>query len=143
VEAGAAYTWLSTEVTDSGFDSGPDASYVEGETLLRRPTHALAFRAAGTVAERGRLFTRVSYVGTRADRMFDPLTFAPTRVELDGYTLVTLGAQWNLVEQAARRPSISLSLRAENLFDETYQEAFGFRAPGRQIYMGVTMGLGG
>lgn len=143
LDAGAAYTWLDTEVSDSGFDSGPDAAFVAGEALLRRPAHTLALRAGGTVAERGRLHTRVAYVGSRADRTFDPTTFAPSRLELDGYVLWMVGAEWTVVPEASRRPSVAVSVRVENLLDESYQEAFGYDAPGRQLYLGLSMELGG
>jgi outer membrane cobalamin receptor len=87
--------------------------------------------------------TSASYVGDRADRSFDPTTFAAQREELPGYLLWTLGGAWSLLEADGGRPSVSLSVRAENLLDEAYQEAWGFRAPGRQLYFGVSLGLGG
>jgi vitamin B12 transporter len=133
---------VDTEVTDAGFDTGGGAYFVEGETLLRRPAHTFAVRAAGTVAERGRLHTRVSYFGTRADRTFDPVTFAPSRLELPSYVLWTLGADWRVLDAAPRRPSLTISIRAENLLDEGYQEVYGYDAPGRQVYLGLSMGVG-
>ena len=143
VDAAASYTWLDTEVVDAGFDSGTGAYFVEGETLLRRPTHTFTARAAATVAERARLHTRVALVGSRADRSFDPVTFAPTREQLPAHVLWTVGADWEVAAVPARGPSLAFSIRAENLLNETYEEAFGFRAPGRQLYVGVTMGIGG
>jgi vitamin B12 transporter len=143
VDAGASYAWLDTEVTDAGFDSGTGAYFVEGEALLRRPTHTLALRAAATVAQRGRLHTRVSFVGERADRTFDPDTFVPNRETLAGYVLWAVGGDWSVLAADARGPSLAVSIRVENLLDEGYEEAVGFRAPGRQFYVGVSMGVGG
>lgn len=143
LDAGASYSWLDTEVAEAGFDTGSGAYFVEGETLLRRPTHSFAVRAARTVAGRARLHTRVWFVGSRADRSFDPSTFVPVREELPSYVLWTLGAEWSLLDASARRPSVTLSVRGENLLDERYQEVWGFPAPGRQIYVGVSMTFGG
>jgi len=142
-EAGATYTWLHTEVTDAGFDSGPDAELVEGERLLRRPTHAFALHGAGALGSRVRTHTSLTFVGGRADRSFDPVTFAATRVELPSYLLWTLGAAWDVPTGAAGRPDVSLSVRAENLLDASYQEAWGFEAPGRQLFLGVSVKVGG
>ena len=38
-QASAAWTWLDTEVIDSGFESGLGASFVEGEALLLSLIH--------------------------------------------------------------------------------------------------------
>ncbi|MDX1566479.1 MAG: TonB-dependent receptor [Longimicrobiales bacterium] len=160
LEVGASYSWIDTEVTDSGFDTGPDAAFVEGERLLRRPTHTLALRASGSVASSLRLHTRVSYVGDRADRSFDPATFVSSRVILPSYTRWSLGGEWDVLSvfrgsnaagSAASGPGrgetgfprTSLTLRVDNLLDESYEEVWGFQAPGRQIHVGIIVGLGG
>jgi vitamin B12 transporter len=142
-EAHAAYTWLHTEVTNSGFDSGPGAELVDGDRLLRRPTHTLAVGGSAVVTDRGRAYTALSYVGQRADRSFDPVTFAATRQELPSYLLWTVGTEWRVLQEGTRWPGVSLSARVENLLDQSYQEAWGFRAPGRQLFLGVSMGLAG
>jgi vitamin B12 transporter len=143
LDASAGYTWLDTEVTNPGFDSGPAAELVDGERMLRRPTHTLSIRGAGSLGDRGRAHTSLSSVGTRADRSFDPVTFAATREELPGRLLWTLGAEWDLLSEGGRYPTLAMSVRAENLLGASYHEAWGFEAPGRQIYLGASMGLGG
>jgi vitamin B12 transporter len=139
----AAYTWLHTEVTNSGFDSGPGAELVDGDRLLRRPTHTLAVGGSAVLMDRGRAHTSVSFVGERADRSFDPVTFAPTRESLPSYVLWTVGTEWRILDAGPRRPSVSVSARVENLLDESYEEAWGFAAPGRQLYLGLSMGMAG
>jgi vitamin B12 transporter len=141
LRAGAVWTWLDTEVTDSGFESGPGATFVEGEALLRRPTHTWALRAEAPVGTGGRVYSRVSFVGARADRDF--ATFPATPVELPGRALWALGGAWSLWPEGYGRPDASLSVRVENLLDHAYEEALGFRAPGRQLYVGLSVGLGG
>jgi vitamin B12 transporter len=143
LEAGGSYTWLDTEVTNAGFDRGPSAELVDGETLLRRPTHTFALRGARSILDRGRIHTSVMFVGARADRSFDPTTFAAAREELRSYVLWSLGGAWEVVDADGRRPSVALSIRAENVLDEEYQEAWGFRAPGRQLYLGLSLGFRG
>lgn len=140
LHAGASWTWLDTEVLDSGFDQGQGATFVEGERLLRRPTHAGAFRvgldlASVSVSAEGR------YAGARDDRDFS--TFPASPVVLPSHTLLALGATWSVVEPGADRPGLSLELRAENLLDERYEEVLGFPAPGRGAYVGGRVSLGG
>jgi outer membrane cobalamin receptor len=60
-----------------------------------------------------------------------------------GHTLWSAGAEYTVLDVSDGRPSVRLSLRGENLLDEAYQEAFGFAAPGRQLYFGVSVGFGG
>jgi vitamin B12 transporter len=143
LDAGATYTWLDTEVTNSGFDSGPGAELVGGERLLRRPTHTFGVRAAGSLAGRGRAFTALDFVGSRADRSFDAVTFVATREELPSHLVWTVGWEWRVVAADGRRPSVDVSTRVDNVLDDSYQEAWGFEAPGRRLYVGVSLGAGG
>jgi outer membrane cobalamin receptor len=143
IDLGAEYTWLLTRVENPGFDSGPGAYFVDGEALLRRPSHSLSFRVGGALAERGRVHAQLSWVGSRADRRFDPETFETTRVTLPRYVLVGVGTSWTLTSRPRGGPSLSMSVRVENLLGEKYEEAVGFGAPGRQLYVGWTLALGG
>lgn len=134
------YTYLDTEVLDSGFDDGDGATFVEGEALIRRPEHQLSL--AGTLAfSRGSLSGDVRVVGDRADRDFASWPAAP--VELDRYTLLGLSGEVSLVAPQGGRPGFQLNIRVENLLDEDYQEIFGFRAPGRAVLVGGRVLLGG
>jgi vitamin B12 transporter len=151
VEAGAALaagafnvraegTWLKTEVVDAGFDQGPGASFVAGEPLLRRPERTLGVSAAWTPLDRLRLRVSALRVGERSDRDFS--TFPASAVTLGAYTLVSAGARATLLDARPGRPGLELTLRGENLLDASYQEVFGFAAPGRGVYLGgrVTFG---
>lgn len=135
------YTLLDTEVIDSGFDEGAGANFVEGEALLRRPENQ--FRVAADWRGRGPLSANLSLlqVGERGDRDFSAFPAAP--VELPSYTLVDASVEARLVEAGPGRPGFALILRGENLLDEDYQEVFGFRAPGRGIYVGGRVRVGG
>lgn len=137
---GLGWTWLSTKVTDSGFDEGPGAGFVEGERLLRRPEHAVTLRAAVGL-DRLALSAGLSIVGERSDRDFS--TFPATRVVLPGYQSLSLGGEWRVFEGSGGRPSLAILVRGENLLDERYQEVLGFPAPGRGLYLGGRVGIGG
>lgn len=126
---GASYTYLHTEVIDAGADEGPGAGFVEGERLLRRPTHALSTDASYRVRDRGFASLRLNYVSEREDRDF--ATFPATPVTLPWYVTLDLAAE------ATVWRGLAATLRVENLFDEQYQEVFGFAAPGRRWLVGA------
>jgi vitamin B12 transporter len=133
------YTYLDTEVLDAGFDEGEGATFVEGESLIRRPRHQ--FSLGGSYRfQRGTLSGSVRTVGERFDRDFTGWPAAP--VTLDRYTLVGASAEFTLLEAQGSRPGFDLHLRGENLLDESYQEVFGFVAPGRVILVGGRLTFG-
>jgi vitamin B12 transporter len=139
LSGGAAWTWLETEVVDSGFDQGVGATFVEGERLLRRPAHTLSLR--GTVAAgAASLSVNLALVGDRSDRDFT--SFPATPVSLPGYRLMSLGGEWAMQNGSEGSPRLTLVLRVENVLDAVYEEVLGFRAPGRGIYVGGRVGLG-
>ena len=134
-------TWLDTEVLDAGFDAGPTANFVEGEGLLRRPRNqlrmALAWRGEGAIGGD----VSVLRVGERADRNFNAWPVAA--VSLPAYTLVDASLEARVLRAVAGRPGFTLFLRAENLLDEDYVEVFGFQTPGRGLYIGGRLSVGG
>ncbi len=100
---------------------------------IRRPRHAAnAFASwrhgpltlAGTMA----------YVGRRLDRDFD--RFPSPIVPLDAYVLGSLRVAYRV------RTRVELFARAENLFDERYQDVFGYAAPGGSVHAGLRVVLG-
>ena len=137
---GASWSWLDTEVTDAGFDTGLGATFVEGEPLLRRAGNTISVRA-GLSGARADVTTTLIMVGARADRDFG--TFPATPVTLDPYTMLTVGGEFRVAGGEGGTPIIALQLRAENLLGAAYEEAFGFAAPGRGIYAGARIGFGG
>lgn len=136
---GASWSWTDTEVTDSGFDQGEGATFVEGEQLLRRPRHRGSLHAAAGFG-RIEMSARVRHVGERHDRDFE--TFPATPAVLPDYRLVSLGGAWRVTGPDVGGPSATVELRVENILDESYQELLGFPGPGRGIYVGASIGLG-
>ena len=134
------YTYLDSEVLDSGFDEGDGAVFVEGEALIRRPAHMGTLTALYR-RSRAVLSGDLRWTGARADRDFS--AWPATPLELPSYALLGLGLELDLVESKVGRPGIDLRLRAENLLDQEYQEVFGFPAPGRAFLVGLRMDFGG
>jgi vitamin B12 transporter len=127
------YTYLTTEVTDAGTLPADDAAFRLGDRLLRRPAHTVAFQVAGAVG-RVRAHSAVRRVGARADADF--AAFPAVRLTLPAHTVVDLGGEVEFPRLAAALPSLVLTARMENVFDERYQEVFGFPARGRVILVG-------
>ncbi|MEQ1855605.1 MAG: TonB-dependent receptor [Longimicrobiales bacterium] len=141
VDASANWTWLDTEVVDAGLEGAPGDLFVDGQPLIRRPRHSVNLAASSALTERVRLHSELLVVGAREDRDFS--TFPATPVGMPRHMLLSLGAEWVARQQAPGLASMSLTLRAENLFDASYAETFGFPAPGRRLYAGVAVGFGG
>ena len=141
VDLEASYTYLDTEVLDSGADEGPSATFVNGEALLRRPAHSLSAGARVVLGSSATLDATIRRVGERSDRDFS--AFPAEAVTLPAYSVVDLGASVPLFTPRGGRPGATLSLRLENLFDTDYEEVQGFPSPGRGVYVGGALTLGG
>ncbi len=141
-EAGveASYTWLDSEVEDAGFGQGPDAAFVEGDRLLRRPTHRARLGLHGPLPLDGTFRLDARWVGERDDRDFS--TFPAERIVLDDYLRLDVGARLPLLGADGEEPGLEATLRVENLLDASYQEVRGFRAPGRTIVAGAEVAAG-
>ena len=137
----ASWTRLDTEVTNSGFDEGPGAAFVGGESLLRRPKHTFNARVAADAGSPAQLFADVSVVGMRADRDFTQFPASP--VQLARYSNLAVGGSVEIVAAGVGGPGFMLELRAENVLDQDWEEVFGFRAPGRAMYVKGILSFGG
>ncbi|HXE56446.1 MAG TPA: TonB-dependent receptor [Gemmatimonadales bacterium] len=131
----ASYTYLETEVTEDGGTASP--AFAQGEALLRRPGHSarlgLTARPMGAVT----LAANLTRVGSRAD--VDFAAFPARRLTLPAYTIVDLAAEAELTAPIGRLPGFTLGGRVENLFDEDYQQVYGFKSRGRAVFVGVGM----
>jgi len=114
-----------------------DADDPDGEPELRRPQHTGSLNVnRQLLGGRGNLNLSLLYNGEQEDSEFVDAT-PQTRAALDGYWLVNLAGQFAVTE------SLELFARAENLFDEGYTEVFGYRSPGRGLYVGMRARLTG
>jgi vitamin B12 transporter len=138
VKGAVSYTRLISKVTDAGFDSGDAATFVEGDRLLRRPDDALSVRLESAFAARIRLGAVLSWVGSRDDVRFGQFPEPNQRVELPSYTTLDLSGTFTVLHRRHGRPSLDVTGRIENLFDERYEQAVAFPARGRGVFVGLS-----
>lgn len=121
LELSATYTYTDATQPDA---AGNDV------TEIRRPRHMAAanlnYRFA---AARANVNLNLSYTGDQEDDDFS--TFPATRLTLDSYTLVNIAAEYTATK------TLTIIARVENLFDEDYENVFGFASPGIGGYVGV------
>ncbi len=127
-----SYTYLDTTVLDPGPSGG--TLFVEGEPLLRRPEHSGAFTVDYAV-DRWTASFNLTIKGSSIDRDFnaDP---SGARVRLDGYTKADIAVAYRLFEDRLGMESFSITAKGQNVFDEDYEEAFGFSTAGAGFLIG-------
>ena len=132
-----SYTFLKTEVTDPGFNSGDGDVFVKGAELVRRPGRQGALDATWLVGGRARLSGGVTFVGQRTDVDFGP--FPSVRKELPSYALVDFGADVEVLGSrgGGRTPTLAVTFRAENALDTRYDTVVGFPGRRRTLLAGV------
>ncbi len=140
VTLGATYTYLSTKVTSSGFDSSSGALLAAGQPLVRRPKHSAVVDATYAIARRGSAAVAIVYVGERQDRDFS-IPSSP-RVPLPPYVRVDCAAQLDVLPPSGGVPGLALSGRIENLLDHQYEEVKNFPARRRTILLGGELRFG-
>jgi vitamin B12 transporter len=136
VTLGLAYTYL-------------DARNPDGQREVRRPPHSGRGDVTYTFAGgRGTATLAAIYNGRMDDTAFrlicftscppDLLSFSSgERLSLDAYWLVNAAISYKL------QPGVELFGRVENLFDQRYQEVFGFEAAPIAAFAGVKLTFGG
>lgn len=83
------------------------------EPLIRRAKHNASYQIS-QVWEKLSLLASVNYQGDRKDTDFDPVTFAPIRVQLPSHTTVNTSVSYQVDE------AWELGLKINNLFDKDY-----------------------
>ncbi|MGH9308577.1 MAG: TonB-dependent receptor [Vicinamibacterales bacterium] len=128
------YTLLDTEVLAVDQDDTAPPPFVVGQALLRRPKHqffADLSMSSGPLAAflrgggRSRTLDVEPSLGTFGG-LFDAA----------GHQVWSAGASWRLGRFT------EVFGRVENIFDRTYEEAFGFPAPGRRATAGLRIAAG-
>ncbi len=114
----AAYTYLDAEE--------------DGVTEVRRP-ESIASAALTWTAPRDKASATlvVRHNGEALDSDFTTGSFPAPFTTLDDFTLVNINARYALME------GVNLFARAENLFDETYEQVNTFVSPGRTVIAGI------
>ncbi|RMG41372.1 MAG: TonB-dependent receptor [Planctomycetota bacterium] len=123
--------WRLTDATSLGFSytHTDTLNAVDRTQLLLRPRHKIGAVLRHAIADgRGMLVARLRWVGRRFD-------FGP--VELGSYTVVDASFTWDVT------PWMRVFARVDNVFDERYEEAFGFSTAPLSAYGGAEIRLGG
>lgn len=137
LRADVAATFLRTRVDDAGFDSGPGATFVQGNRLLRRPSRTVSATLLANPGTSTSVGLVARYVGDRDDRDFSSFPARP--VALPSYTRVDANLSQRLGHLGTR--PLRLDVGVENLFGKRYQEVFAFERPLRIVTVGVRTGL--
>ncbi len=124
----ASYTF--TDSSEPQADGGQ-------EDELRRPRHmAAADLNYVFAATRANVNLGVTYTGKRDDVFFPPFPADPEVVGLDSYMLVNLAASYRF------GGGTELYGRIENMFDEEYEDIYGFNNPGIGAFAGLRIAFG-
>lgn len=129
---GATYTYLHTKVLNAGPSGG--TLFVRGEQLLRRPKNsgAVIGNYAGDRFTANLAFT---LKGPSVDRDFST-DFSGKRVRLSGYTKADLALSYRVLENRWGMRSLTIESLVQNLFDQDYEEVFGFSTAGATFTLG-------
>ncbi|MBI1385164.1 MAG: TonB-dependent receptor [Rhizobiales bacterium] len=102
---------------------------------VRRPQHSGSLDIFARFLDgRARANLGIVYNGEMDDLEFVNTT-PQTRITLPEYTVVRLGAEYDLSDQ------ITWYARGENVFNEDYQEVYTFETAGASFYTGIRMNL--
>lgn len=113
-----------------------DAKDDTGSREARRPKHTGSLNATYRFLDnRAIVDLSLNYNGKMLDNEFIFAT-PETVVTLEDYVLGTVAASFDVTDR------VQVIGRVENLFNEDYQEVFGFSSPGLGAYAGVRIRLG-
>lgn len=128
----AALNWqISNSLSLNSALSRIDSSNDDGDTEIRVPkwTSSAAVNWRSLRKDGLRAGLAVDYVGKQLDRDFG--LSPPANVTLDPYWLVTATAEYPLTDR------LSLTLRGDNLADETVTDVIGYNGPGTGVLVGL------
>jgi vitamin B12 transporter len=125
------YTFLDTKVLENDIGG---TELVVGAPLVRRPEHSGSL-TIDQIWDRLHATLTVTFVGDRQD--LDFRTFPAPRVTNPGYTTVDVAASYLLLKDRYRLRELTLFGKILNLFDEKYEQVFGFSSPGTTFLLGL------
>ena len=105
----------------------------ERDELQYRPEHIVTVEGKYSFNFGLSAYMNVMHV---ADQVFYSRTTPLKKENLDDYTLVNLK-----LDQALLKGRLNFYIGADNIFDEDYEESYGFPQAGRFIYGGITVTL--
>ncbi len=124
-QVGIKFNYTYTDATEV------DASGKQVAEVRRPENMAFLSMDYRFAANRATLYAQVNYQDEQLDVFFDPTTYVSSQVDLDAYTTVDLTFSWQL------NPTFQLYAKAQNLFDESYEEVYGYARPGSAFAAGI------
>lgn len=106
-----------------------------GKQLVRVPEDRATLGINYAIADRGNVSATATYVSDRSDLFYDAAMFSNVEVEIDDYIVVDLSASCDVTEK------VTVFGRVENVFDEEYEEVYGYGTAGLSGYGGVRVEL--
>ncbi|WP_438863362.1 TonB-dependent receptor plug domain-containing protein [Neptunicella sp.] len=124
---------LSIQANYSYLDASEPDGMQQDQKELRRPRHSAGITLNLPFSgQLGNIYLHAAYQGSRDDVYFPPYPLTQQTVGLRAYTLVNMAVQYQLNE------ALQLQLRLDNLFDQDYQDVYGFAGQDRAAYIGAT-----
>ena len=120
-----AYTYTDSTV--------PDANGIQVREIRRPKTVASLQLNYKSLSGKANLNSSLSYVDEQND--LDFATFPAGEVTLDDYYLLNLSGSYNVTD------NLNVYMRVNNLFDESYQDVYGFETLGQTVYAGLKVKL--
>ncbi|WP_315984246.1 TonB-dependent receptor domain-containing protein [Aliamphritea spongicola] len=109
-----------------------DATDADDQQLIRRATHIAGLNASQLLANgKTRISGGLQYNGKQYDTVF--ALSGNRRVTLDSYTLA------NLAVTHAYSDNVEIFAKVNNLFDEDYEEVYGFGTEGINFTVGIKL----
>jgi outer membrane receptor protein involved in Fe transport len=129
-----SYTWLDTKVLSLDGGSGlVQQYYTLGQPLLRRPKHSGSFVAT---FHRGRLAANIVGYGRSRTLDFEPSFGASAGIYNNpGYKNVGINLNYRL------RGNLTVYANVHNVFNQRYEEIYGYPAPLLNVVAGVKWSL--
>ncbi|QIR77671.1 TonB-dependent receptor [Sulfurospirillum diekertiae] len=108
-----------------------DAKGEDGERLKKRPRYQSSLYATYMPTNKLTFNVNGTYIGSRADVSFDPITYAQKDEETGNYFVASAKASYQIDK------TWNVYLKANNLFDRYYQTVYGYASAGRSVYAGA------
>jgi len=129
---------VNENLSVSGFVSQIDSTNDSGVDEIRVPewTGSASVNWESPTKDGFRIAIAADFVGEQLDTdfsIFDPVTFQSPNVPLDSYVLLSATAEYPITDH------FSLTLRGENLFDETITDVVNTNQPGAGVFFGFKL----
>ena len=124
----ASYTFIDGQVTQQL--AGKDTSF---HNLVRRPKNTVLLSAGYQISSHFFMSSTLHFVDKRKDIFYDPNTYEANSINLNGYALWNVYAEYRLTNNKLR-----FFMDAKNLTNKTnYYEVYGYNVQGFTLVAGI------